>query len=164
MNRTADYYIEQLHLQPHPEGGFFKETYRCGLGATFPGFPARRSVSTGIYFLLTYGNFSAFHRIKSDEMWHFYDGDPLTIYIIGSSGELKTATLGLEIAKGQLPQMVVSAGCWFASRVEVVAGFTLVGCTVAPGFDFDDFEMADRQQLVEKFPEYERVIGELTRE
>ncbi|MEQ9098624.1 MAG: cupin domain-containing protein [Imperialibacter sp.] len=134
MTRNAAYYIEQLYLDAHPEGGYFRETYRSiGTTNTKAG---QRSISTAIYFLLEAGNFSAFHRIKSDEAWHFYDGDPLSVYIIDQSGMLEEVRLGLDISAGQRPQAVVPANCWFASRVAIGGKFSLVGCTVAPGFDF----------------------------
>lgn len=162
MNKINQY-IRTLELQPHIEGGHYKETYKSGLESGFAGFKGTRSVSTGIYFLLAEGEFSAFHRIKSDEMWHFYDGDPLSIYIITVSGDLMVVKLGLDLAHGQQPQAVVPAGCWFASRVESPGQFALVGCTVAPGFDFQDFEMAKREELVGDYPQHTKIINELTR-
>ncbi|UII30640.1 cupin domain-containing protein [Fulvivirga ulvae] len=156
-------YIHTLGLQPHVEGGYYKETYRSELENDYMGFRGKRSVSTGIYFLLKAGEFSAFHRIKSDEMWHFYDGDPLSVYIITAAGELQVVKLGLDLGKGQQPQAVVPAGCWFASCVEAPGSFTLVGCTVAPGFDFQDFEMASRAHLIAAFPQYGSIITKLTK-
>lgn len=162
MNKIEEY-IRVLGLQPHVEGGHYKETYKSTLECGFTGFVGARSVCTGIYFLLAEGEFSAFHRIKSDEMWHFYDGDPLSIYIITPSGELNVVTLGLDLVNGQQPQAVVPADCWFASRVESPGHFALVGCTVAPGFDFQDFEMAKREELVRDYPKHTNVINRLTR-
>ncbi|MBL6448792.1 cupin domain-containing protein [Fulvivirga sp. 29W222] len=162
MNKV-DNYIKTLSLQPHVEGGYYKETYRSSVENTYDGFKGKRSVSTGIYFLLRSGEFSAFHRIKSDEMWHFYDGDPLSIYVISASGKLQVIKLGLDLSNGQQPQAVVPAGCWFASRVEQPDSFALVGCTVAPGFDFQDFEMADGGELMREFSQYKTIITELTR-
>ncbi|MEM6299625.1 MAG: cupin domain-containing protein, partial [Bacteroidota bacterium] len=107
--------------------------------------------------------FSAFHRIASDELWHFYDGDPLSIYFFDTLGHLKEIELGLDIEKGQLPQAVVPAGAWFASRCQNFGGFTLVGCTVSPGFDFQDFELAETDTLVSEYPAHEKIIRELTR-
>ncbi|MEQ8688445.1 MAG: cupin domain-containing protein [Imperialibacter sp.] len=161
MNRNADYYIKQLNLNSHPEGGYFKETYRSvDVTTTKAG---QRSISTAIYFLLEAGNFSAFHRIKSDEAWHFYDGEPLSIYVIHQNGTLEEIKLGLDLSAGQKPQAVVPANCWFASRVTVDGKFSLVGCTVAPGFDFQDFEMADRNTLITEYPQHQSIITSLTR-
>jgi uncharacterized protein len=161
MKRNANYYIEQLNLDSHPEGGYFKETYRSVEVTTTKA--GQRSISTAIYFLLEAGNFSAFHRIKSDEAWHFYDGDPLSVYIIDQSGILEEVRLGLDLSSGQKPQAVVPANCWFASRVAVGGQFSLVGCTVAPGFDFQDFEMAERNKLIKEYPQHQSIIASLTR-
>ena len=155
-------YINELDLLPHPEGGFYKETYRSGDQVELPVFEGRRNVSTAIYYLLEYGHFSAFHRIKSDEMWHFYDGSGLTVYVIFPDGILKSIKLGRNIKDGESLQAVVPAGCWFGSRVEQPDGFALVGCTVAPGFDFQDFEMADREELTTLYPQHKTLIRQLT--
>ncbi|SMD34204.1 hypothetical protein SAMN04488029_1897 [Reichenbachiella faecimaris] len=163
MKRASAYWVERLKLEPHPEGGFFKETYRSLLTTTLGQFPSERNISTGIYFLLTAENFSAFHRIKSDEMWHFYAGDPLSIYVIHENGNEECITLGLDLDKGEVPQAVVSANSWFATEVKDGGDYGLVGCTVAPGFDFEDFEMANRDLLVEQFPLHKDLIIALTR-
>ncbi len=163
MVREVNYWVEKLGLLPHPEGGFYKETYRSKVQGSFNGFNGDRNVTTGIYFLLTQGNFSAFHRIKSDEIWHFYDGDALEIYWFSPQGDLNTIYLGLDGDKGQLPQAVVPAHCWFASRVVEGGDYALVGCTVAPGFDFQDFELAHRNDLVATYPEHTEIITQLTR-
>lgn len=159
--RSAKYWIDQLGLEPHPEGGYFRETYRSTLEIAPQGFDGNRAVSTGIYFLLTEGNFSAFHKIKSDEMWHFYAGDPIHIYVIHPDGRLEEIVLGLELENGQVPQAVVPANGWFASKT--TGPYGLVGCTVAPGFDFQDFEMADRSTLVGSYPAHVQIINQLTR-
>ncbi|MEP2773067.1 MAG: cupin domain-containing protein [Fulvivirga sp.] len=160
---TANDWIEKLNMEPHPEGGFFKETYRSEELEKFDGFIGSRNISTAIYFMITKGNFSAFHRIKSDEMWHFYDGSPIEIVVISSEGNLTAHQLGLDIDNGQLPQAMVPAGCWFASRIADEGDYALAGCTVAPGFDFQDFELADRVDLVKEFPQHEAIIRSLTR-
>jgi predicted cupin superfamily sugar epimerase len=166
LEKDALYWIRKLALLPHPEGGYYRETYRSegGIPAQTlpPPFKGERAYSTAIYFLLEEGNFSAFHRIASDEIWHFYAGDELQVYVIRESGELETIRLGNDPEKGQLFQHVVPAGLWFASRVE--KGFALAGCTVAPGFDFTDFEMAERTDLLRKYPQHEQLILELTRD
>ncbi|MEP3386875.1 MAG: cupin domain-containing protein [Reichenbachiella sp.] len=163
MRKPANYWIERLELEPHPEGGFFKETYRSSVSAEFTDFPSGRNVSTGIYFFLTSENFSAFHRIKSDEMWHFYAGDALSISVIDKNGKANEIILGLDLEKGQVPQAVVPANCWFASKVKDGGEYGLVGCTVSPGFDFEDFKMADRQHLIAEYPRHKELITSLTR-
>jgi predicted cupin superfamily sugar epimerase len=154
---NAAYWQEHLQLQPHVEGGFFRETYRSAA------MSGNRNASTGIFFLLENHVFSAFHRIASDEMWHFYDGNPLNIYEITPDGHLTVHKLGLNMHLGECPQLVIKAGSWFASRVAGEAGFTLVGCTVAPGFDFADFEMGDRAALLAAYPAHAELIQQLTR-
>ena len=163
---NAKYYIDKLGLIKHVEGGAFKETYRADLiignNALTHNFKGDKNASTGIYFLLEHGQFSAFHKIASDEMWHFYDGDTLTIYEIESTGTLITHKLGRNLEAGETFQCVIKAGNWFGSRCEIVNGFSLVGCTVAPGFDFADFELADKNNLVKDFPHLSNLIEEMT--
>lgn len=166
MRREAAYWIQQLQLTAHIEGGAFREVYRSPLqvaAQALPGsFGATRSISTSIYFLLQQGQFSAFHRIKSDELWHFYYGDPLVVYELEADGRLTEHLLGNDPEKGQQFQCVVKAGSWFASRVQAGGDYGLVGCTVAPGFDFADFELAEREALSQEYPAYRTLIGELT--
>ncbi len=164
--KNAAYYIEKLRLSTHIEGGAFRETYRSDMSIAQEHLPAEfkgnRSASTAIYFLLKEEQFSALHRIASDELWHFYEGDTLHIYEITGDGMLVTHILGKDLEKGEAFQCVVKAGSWFGSRCEVPGGFSLVGCTVAPGFDFEDFVLADRQTLSEEYPQYQELIRELT--
>jgi len=156
--------IEKLGLKPHPEGGFFAETFRSPLQITLPDGRIR-SASTAIHFLLPVGTFSALHRVASDEVWHYYDGEPLELTTITPEGELKTIVLGHDLAANQIPQWVVPAGVWQGARPlqSDNAGYTFVGCTVAPGFDFADFEMPDRKKLLQLFPQHTSIICELTR-
>lgn len=157
MVHDPDYYIENLMLIQHPEGGYYKETYRsdeCILTAEH----LKRNVSTGIYYLLKEHEFSAFHRIKSDEMWHFYDGTGILEILILKDNTLKIQELGLKIDQGQSPQILVPANHWFAARIKNNNGFVLAGCTVAPGFDFKDFEMAKADQLRNDFPSCKEII------
>ena len=160
--KNEKYWVAQLQLEKHPEGGYFKETYRSKETVSNRN-NAKRSASTGIYFLMTSNSFSAFHKIESDEMWHFYDGDALSVYIILSTGELEILKIGKDIENGEQLQGVVPAGCWFASKVDEANGFSLVGCTVAPGFDFNDFILAKREELITDFPNHTAIIKELTR-
>ncbi|MGZ3884838.1 MAG: cupin domain-containing protein [Bacteroidia bacterium] len=156
-------YINRLNLQPHPEGGYYRETYRSAGSIDVPGFSGKRHASTGIYFLLEENNFSAFHRIKSDELWHFYAGDALEVIELNLKGELKLTELGSDLKSGQQFQYMVPAGTWFGSRVKAGGAFSLVGCTVAPGFDFADFEMAKRDELLKQYPQHKKIVEALTR-
>jgi uncharacterized protein len=164
----ALHWIDKLHLQPHPEGGFFRETYRAPLmlpQSVLSGHGGDRSACTAIYFLLAGDQFSAFHRICSDELWHFYSGSGLIVHVITPAGEYQQLLLGTNSEQGEQFQSVVPAGCWFASSLRHPASgsYALVGCTVAPGFDFADFEMAKRDELIEQHPQHREIIERLTR-
>lgn len=158
-----DELINKLILHPHPEGGYFSETYRskekihCENGR----FPHERNYSTAIYYLLCGSDISRFHRIKSDEVWHHYEGSALTIHMIFDNGQYKAQYLGKDLDKLQKPQLVVPAGTWFGATVNDPEGFTLCGCSVAPGFDFHDFEMADRSKMLQNYPKHEQIIRTL---
>ncbi len=159
--------VEQLDLKPHPEGGYYREIYRSdgsipehALNGKYDG---DRNYCTSIYFLLSSASFSAFHRIKQDEIWHFYQGSPAHIHVIDKDGNYVRHQIGMNLDSGQVPQVVVSGGQWFASEVPEDDGYCLVGCTVAPGFDFLDFEMAERRLLTSKYPQHEAIISRLTR-
>lgn len=163
---NADFYIRQLNLQPHPEGGYYAETYRSkGIipATALEGFSGGRHFSTAIYYLLRQGDFSAFHRIKSDECWHYYAGDTLHIHILHNDGRYEYVSLGTAIGKGETFQFVVPANTWFAAECAAKSSFILSGCTVAPGFDFADFEMADKASLLSAFPENKMIISRLCR-
>lgn len=159
--------IQHYNLQPHPEGGWYTQTYKSkekiAADALPERFGASRVFSSAIYFLLEQGNFSAFHRIKSDECWHFYAGDPLLIYILEQHGELKIISLGNDIEKDHAFQYVVPANCWFASRPASGSEYCFVGCTVSPGFEFDDFELANGNELSAMYPQHKEIIKELCR-
>ena len=164
---SADYWIHHLQLTSHVEGGAFREWYRSELAAPKnllpPGFAGNRNFCTAIYFLLKEKQFSAFHKIQSDEIWHFYYGDALEIYEIESNGNLLIHHLGANPEKGETFQCVIQAGNWFASRVAKGGSYSLVGCTVSPGFDFADFELAKRDELIKQFPLHAGLIEELTK-
>ena len=168
MDYSKEELISGLNLEPHPEGGFFRETYRSEIEIprefTGGSHSGNRNVSTCIYFLLTADNFSAFHRIKQDEIWHFYYGAPLTLHMISKEGVYSSQLIGADLRKGQTPQFVVKGGTWFAAEVEKPKSYTLIGCTVAPGFDYDDFELASRKELSNMFPANREIIKRLTRE
>lgn len=159
--------IERFSLSPHPEGGYFKETYRSvgeidskSLDLNYNG---KRSYSTCIYFLLTSDTFSAFHKIKQDEIWHFYSGSPIKLYIISEDGEYSEQIIGANFTEGQVPQFVVPGNHWFAAKTIDPNSYSFVGCTVSPGFDFEDFELPSQKELLEKFPKHEALIRKLTR-
>ncbi len=166
--KTAEYWIQALSLQPHPEGGHYRETYRSNEKVPAASLPSRftedHTFSTAIYFLLRGNTFSAFHKIKQDEMWHFYDGEPLTIHSIAPDATYATHTLGLDLEKGEAPQITIPAGHYFAAAVNKKDSFTLTGCTVAPGFEFADFIMPNKNELLEMFPKHAQVITQFTRE
>ncbi len=163
----AEYWIEKLEMQKHPEGGYYKETYRSEGSIPAMGLPASyagsRSFATGIYFLLDNDNFSALHRLKQDEMWHFYAGTSLAVHVIDSTGQYKMIRLGTNLDEGEVFQAVVPGGSYFGSEVIDKDSYALVGCTVSPGFDFRDFEMPSADALKELFPQHSELIQRLTR-
>jgi uncharacterized protein len=167
LEKDARYWIEKLQLKAHPEGGYFRQTYKADLvlaKASLPaGFTGDRAASTTIYFLLEGENFSAFHRLRSDEVWHFYAGDPLVVHVIEPEGDYSRIALGRDLEAGQVLQGVVRAGSWFASHMADWKSFAVVGCTVAPGFEFEDFEMGKREELEARYPQHGGLIQRLTR-
>ena len=160
--------VQRLRLEPHPEGGFFRETYRSPENVPGASLPARfggdRSLSTAIYFLIGPGDFSAFHRIRSDETWHYYSGSsPLIVHMLDSTFGYRRIRLGNRPEAGDVFQDTVPTGVWFASEPEDPAGYALVGCTVSPGFDFRDFELANAEVLSASFPDHADLIRRLCR-
>jgi len=164
---TADEWIKALELQPHPEGGFYRETYRSDEQIAADALPGRfgsaRAHSTSIYYLLRAGEISSLHRIRQDEIWHFHDGDGGIVHSIDATGCRTSTTIGRDLDSGQSPQVLVRAGDWFGAEVATGGRFVLVGCTVAPGFEFEDLEMADRSELAGRFPDHAELIERLTR-
>jgi predicted cupin superfamily sugar epimerase len=162
---SPTYWIDHLQLLPHPEGGFYKETYRSSENIPSVAIPTRfegeRSFSTAIYFLLRSQDKSMFHKIKSDELWHFHAGSSLTIYVLNESG-LTLHKLGLDVAQGESPQVIIPAMCWFGATVNKPNRYTLASCTVAPGFHFVDFQLANRSLLLNEFPAHTELIKQLT--
>jgi predicted cupin superfamily sugar epimerase len=166
MTKKIDKILSELDLKLHPEGGYFKETYRSlgeikeeSLGDDYNG---KRNYSTCIYFLLTSDKFSALHRIKQDEIWHFYDGSPISLHTISESGIYDVTIIGSDLLNGETPQFIVPGGCWFAAEVIHKNSYSLVGCTVSPGFSFDDFELRSRKELISLFPDKKEIISKLT--
>ena len=167
MAKTAQYWINKLNLIAHPEGGYYCETYRSQLSiakeALPPEFTGSRLVSTAIYFLLEGENFSAFHRLRSDELWHFHAGSTIAVHVIDPEGGYSEIQLGSDPEAGEVFQAVVKAGSWFASQIRDTRSFALAGCTVSPGFDFADFELGKRAELVQIHPQHRKLIEQLTR-
>jgi predicted cupin superfamily sugar epimerase len=174
MTNDAQYWIDKLGLEKHPEGGYYRVTYTAATqiaqGALPEGYAGARPASTGIYFLLSNqgagdreGHFSAFHRLRSDEMWHFYAGQPLVVHVIDPEGRYMQMLIGNDCEAGQNFQAVVHAGCWFASEPLLASSFALAGCTVSPGFDFADFELARRAEMSAQYPQHRALIARLTR-
>ena len=156
----------RLNLAPHPEGGYYAETYRAAgvipASALPPQFGGDRNYSTSILYLLTEGDKSRLHRIRQDEVWHFHLGGPLRLVMIFQDGGCRETILGPDVMGGQLPQYVVPAGCWFGAAPRPGSGYCLMGCTVAPGFDFADFELADGRELARTLPAQADLIAEFT--
>ena len=167
MKYTAKDIIDYLGLSQHPEGGYYKETYRSSQilkgSSMLSNLEGDRNCSTAIYYMLTSDSFSAFHRIKQDEIWHFYMGSPIEIHMIKSDGEYEKICLGLDLADGVFPQFTVEANTWFSANTKDSDGYSLVGCTVSPGFDFRDFEMGLREELLREFPQHRELIEQFTR-
>lgn len=150
--------VEQLHLQPHPEGGFYSEVYR-----SIESIPGKdRQLMTSIYFLLTSDNVSNFHRIKSDELWFHHQGSPITVHTLSKEGGHQKIKVGTNLEKGEVPQAIVQKEVIFGSCVDEENSYALVSCVVAPGFDFQDFELFSRAELMEQFPEHHEIIDRLT--
>jgi hypothetical protein len=163
----AEFIITTLQLKPHPEGGFFSEIYRSQESIDSQALPDRyngnRNFSTSIYFLLNKEQVSLFHRISSDEIWHFYSGSPVIIHCLDKVG-YRLFKLGNDLHQAQDPQLVIKAGTWFAAEVENKNSYSLVGCTVAPGFDFKDFIFGKRDELLKLYPQHQELILNLTKE
>ena len=165
---TAEQIIEQLKLVPLAiEGGYFRETYRATLRLPGDALPAKyngdRSASTAIYYLLTPDTVSAIHVVKSDEVFHFYSGDPVEMLQLWPEGRARVVVIGSDLAAGHEPQLVVPAGVWQGCRLVRGGKWALMGCTVAPGFDYADFTLAARAALISLHPEHAEMIKALTK-
>ena len=165
---NADSWIEKLHLQAHPEGGFFREMFRSEETLTGMNLPDRyggeqRSICTGIYYLLRSRDVSHLHRLASDEHWFFHTGENLTIHTISKTGVYEALPLGLDARKHALPHLTIPRGVWFGATVDEPDSFALVSCVVAPGFEFKDFELAGRQDLLKRCPGRSSLITRLTK-
>ncbi len=167
MIKKSKQWISKLNLKPHPEGGFYNEVYRSDEVLLSTSLDERyagsRSISTSIYFLLEGNQFSAFHKIKSDELWHFYDGSAIKLYLISEDGKLEIKKVGINISDNEFPQITIPKNVWFAAEPIDKESYTLVGCTVAPGFDFNDFELGEKKNLIKSFPQHKDLIIRFTR-
>jgi len=159
--KDAAYWIQQLSLQPHPEGGYYKEVFRSKQEVNRVGSEKKLQACTSIYYLLGGEDYSGFHRIASDEIWYFHQGVPLTVHVINAQGKHEAWQLS-DQPDGSL-SLIVPAGLWFAAEIPSKAGYALVSCAVAPGFEFSEFEMAKRGELIEAYPGNERLFGRLCR-
>jgi predicted cupin superfamily sugar epimerase len=159
--QDAAYWITTLVLEPHPEGGYYKETYRSSLEVTRSGDELTKAACTSIYYLLEKDDYSGFHRLQSDEIWYFHKGKPLIIYIITPDGELQFVELSDKPSGAFFA--TVKAGCWFAARLQIPEDYVLVSCVVAPGFDFKEFEMAEKYGIIKLFPQHADLLNQLCR-
>ncbi|KPV40405.1 hypothetical protein AN478_06285 [Thiohalorhabdus denitrificans] len=166
MSREADYWIDKLGMTAHPEGGYFRETFRAPERIGDSQLPERydgdRAFKTAIYFLLKSDQMSAFHRMESDELWFFHAGSRTAIYCLHPGGEREDIHLGPDPEAGQELQAVIPRGTWFGAEVLEPESYVLVSCTVAPGFEFDDFRLGGRAELQERFPDHAALIDRLT--
>jgi predicted cupin superfamily sugar epimerase len=164
--RNAEYWIQHLKLLPHPEGGFFRETYKSKINIeqqTLPyGFKGSRRLCTSIYFLLRTQDISRLHRLKSDEIWYYHYGSSLKIVLIDQEGNKHTKILGPNAEKAEQLQVEIPAGTIFGAQVTDENSFCLVGCIVTPGFEFSDFELFDREDLLQAYPKHSDVINKFT--
>lgn len=167
MTRDADHWIRALGMQPHREGGHFRETWRSpesvAVGALPERFDGPRALGTAIYYLLRTSEHSCLHRLRADEVWHLYDGGPLQLHVLTPEGEYRRTLLGLDLAAGESPQVVVPHGCWFGAETPEGVNYALAGCTVHPGFEYEDHELGVRDELLARHPDHRELILRLTR-
>jgi len=168
MNDDAKNIVESLNLSAHPEGGYFSEVYRSEEMLNIDDLPGRynssRTFSTSIYYMLVENQISHFHRLKSDETWHFYFGSPVIIHCLSPDGIYNKVKIGCQFTHNIFPQFTIKKGIWFAAEIEDKTSFALIGCTVAPGFEYDDFELGKRNSLINQFPLYKGIISFFTKE
>jgi hypothetical protein len=162
VNIKASEYIEALNMQKHIEGGYYVETYRSQYSVPAEnlddGFSGKRNLMTSIYFLLEGKDISKLHKVRGDEIWFFHDGTPAIIEIINPNGAIDKMILGTDVKSGQLPQVIIPADTWFTAKIAEENSYILLACTVAPGFEFEDFELADPEKLVVEFPHLKEFI------
>lgn len=167
MVTTAQDWIEKLNLQPHPDGGYYRETYRStdliNQDQSLSRYIGLRNSCTAIYYLLKEQDFSPFHKLKSDEIFHFYAGSALDVHLISELGIYSHLKLGNNPDNNEVLQLVIPQSTWFASNVSKEESYSLIGCTVSPGFDFNDFTLGEKQQLINLYPQHQQIIEQLTR-
>ena len=159
MKKNADYYINHLGLEQHPEGGYYKNSFTSS--EEIEAFGTKRSLFTNIYFLLGSEDISHFHRLKSDEVWYYHAGSPLLVHVIDEEGNYFEMKVGLDIENGERPQVIVPKNSIFGSSVVEKDTYSLVGCMVSPGFDFEDFELFTQDELLTDYPDHEEIIKRL---
>ena len=169
MNQQdPQYYISKLGLEPHPEGGYFKRTFASQEQITDQeltvDFEGKRMLYTSIYFLLTSNDVSHFHRLQSDELWYYHAGSPLSVHMIDENGEYTEHKLGLDLENGEVPQVLVPKNTIFGSSVKDRETFSLVGCMVSPGFEYQDFELFTQEELLLKYPQHKEIIVKIAYE
>ena len=150
--------VRKLGLEKHPEGGHFKQTYRSVAIVNVEGYDGQRNIATAIYYLLSGSEFSAFHRIKSDEIWHHYAGGSITLYAISNDGKLSKIKVDKD-----MPQAVIKADSWFAAALDGKRSYCLLGCTMSPGFDYRDWELGKRDDLIMMYPQHKKIIERYTK-
>ena len=162
----ADEIIKLLNLLPHSEGGYYNEIYRNSESISKGGLPERynesRNILTSIYFLLKGNDISKFHILKSDEIWYFHSGSPVIIHKISLDGKYEKVIAGLDVLSGEKPQVILNYDTWFGAELLDKESYALVSCAVAPGFDFKDFKLADKIELLSKYPAHSEIINRLT--
>lgn len=159
MHKEAARLVKKLGLEEHPEGGYFKQAYRSETIVNVEGYGGPRNIATAIYYMLVGFQFSAFHRIRSDEIWHHYAGGSITLYTINDGGKMSK----IKIGRGGTPQTVIKAGTWFAASLDNKRSYCLLGCTVSPGFDYRDWELAKRDKLARAYPQHRALIERYTK-
>lgn len=159
MNKEAVNLIKRLKLKKHPEGGYFKQTYTADTVVNIVGYDKPRYISTAIYYMLVGDQFSALHRVKSDELWHHYKGGSLTLYAIHNR---KLSRIKMGKSRGEASQVVIKANTWLAASLNDKKSYCLLGCTVSPGFDYNDWELAERNELIKMYPQHRTIIERYT--
>lgn len=159
MHKEAARLVKKLELEKHPEGGYFRQTYRSDTTVNVKGYGCPRNISTAIYYMLVGGQFSTFHRIRSDEIWHHYAGGSITLYAIDDEGKLSK----IKIGRDGTPQAVIRAGTWFAASLDSKRSYCLLGCTVSPGFDYRDWELGKTSDLARMYPQHRKLIERYTK-
>jgi len=163
---SVEFWVQRLGLKPHPEGGFYRETYRSPLRVPTEALPdafqGERNLCTVILFLLPRNGVSRLHRLKSDEIWFYHAGNPVRLHFLFPNGRYVVNVLGAGPENGQAPQILVPRGTWLAAEAPGPAGFALAACLVAPGFEFADFELGERDVLLQRFPEHRDLVLRFT--